>query len=206
MIYTTLSFLSGELNTFIKLKDPLNMAGGGGQLVTITSIVDQDNKLLNTNDGVWLTLVNTEEETVGKSQLPYFKNPEDRLQVQHPDIKMNLYLLFSAYADPATGGGISLSGYERALKMLDEVILFFQFRQVFRAQDYLALKDAGIEKLMMDPVSLTFEQQNHLWATLGAKYLPSFMYKCRMLTFREQQVAKEATVITDFETLQNQNT
>lgn len=205
MIYTALSFLSGELNTFIKLKDPLNIAGGGGQLVTLTSLVDQENKLLNTVDGICLTLVNTEEETVGKSQLPYFKSPEDLLQVQHPDIKMNLYLLFSAYADPTNGGGLALSGYEKALKLLDEVILFFQFRQVFRSNDYLALEDAGIEKLMLDPISLSFEQQNHLWATLGAKYMPSVMYKCRMLTFREEQVSKEATVITDFQTIQNQS-
>ena len=83
--------------------------------------------------------------------------------------------------------------------------LFFQFRQVFRYNDYLALEDAGIEKLMLDPISLSFEQQNHLWATLGAKYMPSVMYKCRMLTFREEQVSKEATVITDFQTIQNQS-
>jgi len=54
---------------------------------------------------------------------------------------------------------LALPGLEKALKLLKEVILFFQFRQVFRYNDYLALEDAGIEKLMLDPFSLSFEQQ-----------------------------------------------
>jgi len=73
-------------------------------LVTLTSLVDQENKLLNTVDCICLTLVNTEEETVGKSPISHFKSPQDLLQVQHTDIKMNVYLLFNACADWANGG------------------------------------------------------------------------------------------------------
>jgi hypothetical protein len=59
------------------------------------------------------------------------------------------------------------------------------------------LHDGGIEKIIIEPVSLTFEQLNHLWATLGAKYLPSVIYKCRTLIFRETAVSPEAPLITE---------
>lgn len=202
MIYSSLTFLTQELNAFIRLKDPLNTAGGSQKLVILTSIVDQESKLHVSTDSIFLTLVNTEEETVGKSQLPYFRNPDETLQIENPEIKLNLYMLFSAYAPmDAAGAGGALSGYERSLKLLDEVILFFQYKNVFRSAEYLALQVAGIDKLVVDPVSLTFEQQNHLWASLGAKYLPSVLFKCRTLTFREKAVAAGPSLIQDIQTI-----
>ena len=32
-------------------------------------------------------------------------------------------------------------------------------------------------------VNMSTEKLNNLWATLGAKYIPSVLYKLRMLTF-----------------------
>lgn len=200
MLYDALSFLAAQLSAFVRLKDPLQTAGGAGPWVTLSNIVDQENRIVPQNDGIILTLVNTEEETVGKAQLPYFKTPDDRLHVENPDIKINLYLLLSAHATSDSGGGSGWSGYEKQLRLLDEVLLFFQHRAVFKATDHIALRQAHIEQLMLDHVSLTFEQQNHLWATLGAKLMPSVMYKCRMLTVRQTLVSREAPPVIDFET------
>jgi hypothetical protein len=185
MIYTAMKFLSGVMNDFIALKDPLAIAGGTSGMVALTNIVDQENKLVLTGNRIYMTLVNTEEETVGKSQLPYLRNPDDSLNIVNPDVKLNLYLMFSAHGD-VTG---DLSAYEASLKLLNEVVLFFQFRNVFKANDHAMLYNGGLDRLIVDPVSLTFEQLNHLWATMGAKYLPSLLYKCRMLTFRETVVS-----------------
>ncbi|HSK12069.1 MAG TPA: Pvc16 family protein, partial [Phnomibacter sp.] len=104
MIHASLSFLTRELNAFIRLKDPLNTAGAASGLVALSSIVDQENKLYINRDTIFLTLVNTEEETVGKSQLPYHRTPDDTLHIENPDIKLNLYLLFSAYASTEDNG------------------------------------------------------------------------------------------------------
>lgn len=195
MIHSSLSFLKNELNTFITLKDPLNSAGALVNPVVLTNIVDQENHLFKTGgDYVLMTLVNTEEETVGKSQLPYLKTPDDKLNIVNPDIKLNLYIQFATYSDNTT---TSIQPYERALLLLDQVVYFFQFRNVFTKKEHPALMAAGLEKLIIDPVSLTFEQLNHLWATLGAKYLPSVTYKCRMLAFRESVVAAEMPFISD---------
>lgn len=198
MIYNSLSFLCGVLNNFIALKDPLNSAGGLSEAVVLSNIVDQESHLIhNSGDHIYMTLINTEEETVGKSQLAYSKSPEDKLYVTNPDIKLNLYIQFAAFSGSTTSG---LSGYERSLLMLDQVVYFFQFKSVFSKSQYPLLMSSGIEKLIIDPVSLTFEQLNHLWATQGAKYLPSVIYKCRTLTFREAVVSPEKQMITEIST------
>lgn len=203
MIYTALSLLNDLLNGFILQKDPLNLLGAVPKPVLLTNIVDQENKLLkNGGDFIFMSLVNIEEETVGKSQLPYFKTPDDKLNVLNPDIKLNLYIQFAAFSDDTQS---TPPAYERSLKLLDQVVLFFQYRNVFSASQYAVLLDNNIEKLIIDPISLTFEQLNHLWATLGAKYLPSIIYKCRMLTFREAVISHEAPLIKELITEEKVN-
>lgn len=195
MINTSLSFLKTVLSNFIILKDPLISAGSLTTPVILDNIVSQKNEPLHTGgDFVLMSLVNTEEETVGKSQLPYFKTSDDKLNVLNPDIKLNLYIQFAAFSDTTTGGQ---NPYVRALKLLDQVVFFFQYRNVFTSSQYPDLQKGGVEKLVVEPVSLTFEQLNHLWATLGAKYLPSVIYKCRTLTFRESVVSPVLPLITE---------
>ncbi len=195
MILASLSFLRGQVNSFITLKDPLNLAGTLVNPVLLTNIVDQENHLFHSGDDhIFMTLVNTEEETVGKSQLPYLKTPDDKLHILNPDIRLNLYIQFAGYSAKQD---MPLAPYERALSLLDQVILFFQSSNVFTNNQYPVLFDAGIEKLIIEPVSLTFEQLNHLWATLGAKYMPSVIYKCRMLIFRESMVSPEKPLIKE---------
>lgn len=174
------------------------MAGALVNPVILTNLVDQENHLFNpSGDFVFMTLINTEEETVGKSQLPYLKTPDDKLHVVNPDIKLNLYIQFAGFSDNKHD---ALPAYERALRLLDQVVFFFQFSNVFTNNQYPALLDGGIEKLIIEPVSLTFEQLNHLWATLGAKYMPSVIYKCRMLTFRETLISPIKPLIKELVT------
>ncbi len=195
MIEPTMSFLCDQLNKFIFVKDPLGTAGASTGVVILDAIVNQKNEPTHAGgDHVFMNLVNIEEETVGKSQLPYFRSADDKLNVQNPDIKLNLYVQLSAFSESTLGGTVP---YSRALKLLDQVILFFQYRNVFQGTHYPALKKAGIEKVIVDPISLTFEQLNHLWATLGAKYLPSVLYKVRTLTFRETGVNPEQPLIQE---------
>jgi hypothetical protein len=198
MIYNSLSFLCGVLNNFIALKDPLSTAGALTSPVVLSSLVDQENHLIhNGGDFIFMTLVNSEEETVGKSQLAYSVSPEDKLYVTNPDLKLNLYIQFAAFSDSNSS---TLPAYQRSLLLLDQVILFFQFRSVFSKSQYPVLMNSGIEKLIIEPVSLTFEQLNHLWATQGARYLPSVIYKCRTLIFREEVISQEKQMIKEIST------
>lgn len=127
-------------------------------------------------NNVFMSLVKVEEERMGKKQSPY---PEvygpGKEDLINPAIKLNLFILFSAH----------FSNYRESLKYLYLVIAFFQRKNVFLAEEYVDL-DPAIEKIIMDLYSPTFEQQNHLWGTLGAKYQPSALYKLRLLAIDEQ--------------------
>src|SRR5690606_2238085 len=138
MIHTSLLFLADVLNNFIEIKDPLNQLGALTAPVKLTNIVDQENHLLfSGGDYVFMTLVNTEEETVGKSQLPYIKRPDDKIYVSNPDIKLNLYIQFSGFSDNTNS---TPAAYERSLILLDQVVFFFQYRNVFQNSQYPMLK------------------------------------------------------------------
>jgi Pvc16 N-terminal domain len=80
--------------------------------------------------------------------------------------------------------------YKTALEFLSAALRLFQSRNVFTPVDTPSL-DGTVERLIVELYSLDFEQQNHLWASLGAKYMPSIMYKVRMLTIQESQKSDE---------------
>ena len=48
---------------------------------------------------------------------------------------------------------------------------------------------------VVDLFSLNFEQVNHLWSTLGGKYMPSVLYKIRQVTIDENLTVSESGFI-----------
>jgi len=62
---------------------------------------------------------------------------------------------------------------------------FFQAQNYFTPLTHPAL-DGRIEQINVDLFTLNFEQINHIWSTLGGKYLPSVMYKVRQLAVEDE--------------------
>ena len=121
---------------------------------------------------IGLTLINIEEEPSLKNKNPYIKISEFDIAKVNPPIYLNLYILISAYF------GDTEENYKEALKNLSRVVRFFQGKPVFTHLNSPEL-DEGIEKILVELVSFSFEQQNNLWSALGGKYLPSVIYKIR---------------------------
>ena len=44
---------------------------------------------------------------------------------------------------------------------------------------------------------MTFEQQNHLWGALGAKYMPSVMYRLALVAVRDEQIEAEVLPVQE---------
>lgn len=184
MIDQTLEFIADELNSFIGTKDRHYR---GLEVALVSDLVDEKGELTFKNrlaastngDFLLITLINVEEEVVGKSQLPYYKHPDQTLEILNPDIKINLYILIT---------GVSTMDeeerYTNALKLLSYAVGFFQYKNVFDKVNSPSLPDT-IQKIIVELVSPTFEQQNHIWGGMGAKYMPSVLYKVRLLVFRE---------------------
>lgn len=163
MIYEALTCLTNEMNDYLKLK-----LSAVEDKVVLSGLVNPDGSMAAQGENkVLLTLVNLEKETVArKATLPN----------KAVDMNINLYVLFSAY--------FGATNYAEALRFLSFVVGYLQQKNVFTRTNTPRL-DKNIQKLIVEMESLTSERLNNLWGSLGAKYIPSVLYKVRMLTYDE---------------------
>ena len=134
---------------------------------------------------VWV-IVNVEENSVYRSLETHRTKPDGMHERVRPSVRINVYVLFVA----------NLSKYAEALKAISLVIAFFQNRFTF----VISGNGDGSSKVIFELYSMTFEQQNHLWASLGAKYMPSVMYKAAILEISDTQVEAEVPPVEEIST------
>jgi len=77
--------------------------------------------------------------------------------------------------------------YAEALRMISAAILYFQKNPVFDHQSHPGL-DARIQRLTLEIENLDRQALNNLWGALNGKYVPSVLYKVRMVSFDSQDV------------------
>lgn len=181
MIFEALSCIIDEINQHFRNKLKISE-----EKVILSGIVNQDGSIAVQGENKLLaTLINIENDTIGRSNGE--SNTPRMLANVSSGININLYILFSAYF---TG-----SNYPESLKFLSFIIAFFQNKSVFDRSNTPNM-DNGIEKLIFKMENVGIERLNNLWATLGAKYMPSVMYKMRMLTFDDSIIREYRPVIS----------
>ncbi len=187
MIFETLSFFAAEINKYLNLKlvsisDPRLKLGNVSRAL--------DTTLVGTNsldDKAILSLVNVEEDRVAKQHENEFRSGLKTIY-KNPPLLLNLYVLFS----------INKDDYQDSLILLGHIVQFFQYQSRFTPLTHPSL-DSRIEKLTVELYTMNFEQVNHLWSTLGGKYLPSVLYKVRQLTINEDVEVSESGLIKEIE-------
>jgi hypothetical protein len=187
MLYETLSFLAAELNGYLNAKlvatsDPRVKLGNVARALdgSLTSTFSLEDKVV-------LTLVNLEEDRVARRPDAMVKAGATA-RYKNPPLLLNLYTLFSIHKD----------NYEDSLLLLGHIVQFFQFQNQFTPLSHPAL-DARIERLAVELYTMNFEQVNHLWSTLGGKYLPSALYKVRQIVVDENAVTSESGLIREIQ-------
>lgn len=169
MLDVALDFLSGQLQSYLGTH-----SGFPSVHVTSSRLVDSAGKLALADETVGLTLVNVEEERVFKDQVPSQKFVNGQHVVLAPELRLNLMVLITA----------NYQQYNEALKCLSLAFTFFQTNPYFSVDRHPTL-EPRIGKLLVEMQSLTFEQLNQLWAYLGAKYMPSVVYRVRMVVLQD---------------------
>lgn len=147
-----------------------------------------------------ISLINIEEEKNFKTQgLQVSQTPEQRKKgvysSREPDIKLNLFILISAYN----------KNYEDALKFISRVVNYFQEFNVFDRKNDGAEDDIpeNVERVVVELYSVTFEQQNQIWASLSTGYIPSVIYKVRMITIDAAKAKEEKAIAETIIKIQN---
>jgi len=180
MIFPAIDIIRSEINS------------GGvitAELGNIVEILSSDTNNIGTNADIIISLINIEENRISRDPLNYQKTNTD-IFLKNPAVHLNLTLLFTSVRNEA--------GYGLALQNIQELILFFQRKYVFDHSNTAGL-DPGIEKLILEMVSLSFEQLNQLWSILGGKYHPSVIYCMRMVTI-DSVTNQKGSVIKEIET------
>jgi hypothetical protein len=174
MISESLNFISKEIILYLNDKiidtQDIFVLGDVAQL-------SNNEKLKNK---IILSLVNVEEDHISRNPENFVKI-DNKVIYKNPTVNLNLYCLFSVFRE---------EDYAGALKRLSLIVQFFQHKNVFTHENSPSLHQ-NIEKLIFDLHNLSFEKINHLWSILGGKYIPSVMYKMRLVRIDEG--------ITDFE-------
>ncbi|MCB0502243.1 MAG: DUF4255 domain-containing protein [Bacteroidetes bacterium] len=145
----------------------------------------------NGSAGVILSLVNIEEDRISKNPDGIYRTHNSVIK-RNPEILLNLYILFSA----------NTGNYITALSRISNIIQCFQSTNFFTKESYPSL-DPKIDKLHLELYTMNFEQINHLWSTLGGKYLPSVLYKMKLVTIVDEDNKVDGSLIREIKINKN---
>lgn len=185
MINEAAVFIRDEVRNYLRQVDAVGMAEE--VLLGNVALQEPGNPLSNK---VVMTLVNLEEESALKNSKGWSRDPlTGGIRVASPPVHLNLYFLFTAtLSEP--GSEPSDQAYQNALSRIAAIVEFFQSKKVFTLQNSPAFDPNGrnLNERMLNEIrlvpelyTLTFEQINHLWGSLGGKQSPFVMYKIRLV-------------------------
>jgi hypothetical protein len=198
MIDSAIALLQTELENYLSLKDKT------------ASVVVDNIGMLETSNGdklsnhIVITVVNLEEESTLKNQPARRNNPPASTIYQNPPIYLNLYVLFTSnyWGDQ----------YIYALQRISYVVQFLQSKNSFssaatvntsimQSESITSNADPDLLRLRftMELYTLTFEQLNHLWGSLGGRQIPFVMYKLRLVAITERNTVRTSPVIEEID-------
>lgn len=201
MIANALILLREELSAYMTNQgDPANV------VIENIGLFETENSQ-NLEDSIVISLVNIEEECTLKNGTTFTKWPDGVARYENRPFFLNLYVLFTSNF---AGGVPPNNAYVQALKRLSLVIEFFQGKSTFTPgtstvtlpPELSDMSNPAVAnlKLNLELYTLTFEQINHLWGSLGGRQIPFVMYKIRVVSITERSVRREVPLIEEIAT------
>lgn len=188
MIDIAISHIAGQLNQYLRRTFDLNE-----DIVVVSNILEQDGNIApNVDNKLVVSLINIEKETVPLPHLNGNVGEGSKAVISYPPVFLNFYLMFS--------GSFSGANYLESLKFVSNTISFFQGNPMFDHQNTPDLDDR-INQLSMSIENLTMHDLSNLWSVLSGKYLPSILYKVRMIAFDSRDVRTQVAIITETNSL-----
>jgi len=151
----------------------------------VAPVTDSDgSQAINASNKLAIFLVNIERDT-----LPYSSQQSGGTHfTQRPTpIFLNVRMMIAA--------SFSASNYREALKLLSNGISLLQAQTVFDRQNTPDL-DSRLEKIIIDIESLSNTELSNLWGIFGGRYVPSALYRIRMIAYDSTAISAQIPVIT----------
>ena len=193
MIFPVMELIRQNLNAFLSTP-------GGPDIVILGNIAfatpDNSGTPQDESAQIYMSLVNVEEEPTLRNQSAVRQTEIRPLAYTNPPMIINLFILFSA----------NHKDYSSAIQALSSVLRFFQGNRVFSISRtpvppvgvFATLEEEEHKiKIMLDLMSLTFEQVNHLWGSLGGKQQPFLLFKVRQVEIDAARMLDSGGVISE---------
>lgn len=182
MIRQAMKFTRDQLNASLLRRFPTD-----GDWVAISNVVASGGGApAGLRNQLAMTLINIERDATASATRPQLERGEVTATTMAPAMAINLDVLISAHFE---------DNYEDGLNMLSAAIGHFQSKTVYNPQSSPDLPK-GMQKLTTEWVDLNLREVHNLWTVLGGRYLPSALYKLRMITVQEGLVQGEVPLIT----------
>ena len=202
MIHEALSLIREDLVVYLSVNGYTLSNAKDIVLIENIGLFESNTSGVNFDDKIVFTLVNIEEESTLKNSPFVKKDPAGAARYENPPVFLNLYLLVTA-CNKSTDD----RSYLDALERLSLVIRFFQGKNSFTVAtssgpvDLTTITEEVLRlRITVELYTLTFEQINHLWGTLGGKQMPFVMYKLRLVEIKQTKVIREVPLIEEIET------
>lgn len=172
MIHTTLGILKEKLNEYFKIK-----TGTDDDRVKFLDSANVD-PISFPNNVVTPFLINVSEDRTFRKADPYRGLTKNGIRTHiNPEIRLELLVLFvSKFTD-----------YNQSLNFLSYIIKYFQTHRVFDQNNAPTLAGENIEKLIVELMTVPLSEQNEIWSSLRATYLPSVLYKINTITYMDDE-------------------
>jgi hypothetical protein len=181
MINLALDFISNYLETYLE-----SQPGASTNYILLGNISGMGvNGGAALQNKIILSVVNIEEDRISRSSDNYTRI-DQQIVYQNPPVFLNLDILFAA----------NYTEYLTSLQLLSNVIKFFQYQNVFTPLNSPNFPQ-GIEKLIFDMKTLSLQDLNYLWGILGSMYVPSVVYKMRLISISDAFSQGNAPPVTE---------
>ncbi|MBC8054176.1 MAG: DUF4255 domain-containing protein [Sphingobacteriaceae bacterium] len=172
MISKALQFTNEILDQYLKNRFALDESK-----VVLNNLIESNGSIPEINNNkVVMSLINIEKETSKPFYIRHQKLQDGNYADMSPSERYNLDVLISS----------SFANYSECLKFLDAVILFFQVNICVDSGSFSM--PAGLDKLEFEIEKINYHQMQGLWTSMGAKYMPSVIYKIRLVKFQGNEI------------------
>ncbi|NBP67686.1 MAG: DUF4255 domain-containing protein [Cytophagia bacterium] len=181
MIYETLNCIVKELNEYLKIRFNIQ-----DDKAILNSILNQDGSIPESClNMIVLSLINLEHDT----NIPYnpvYNNTKEKAEQLYLPYNFNMDVLITAVFEN--------KNYDEGLKFLSQSIYFFQGKPMFNPDNTSDLTP-GIQQIGMELIKLSYHEEHSLWGAMGAKYMPSVLFKIRLISFQRGIVINSSSRI-----------
>jgi len=176
MLSHALNILKSSLNSHFKMANP--HTDSLDEKVVFPPGINTDYTSLPINK-VSLLLARLEEEKALRAPDLYQSIQVDGSnQTAAPEIRLNLFVVFAA----------NYNNYEDSLRNISFIINYFQNHRLITHDTTPDLHES-LQQLVIELVTLSFAEQNELWASLRMSSCPFVLYKIKMVVFKAETSA-----------------